>query len=372
MKFTVARKDLLRALAHVVPVSDAKSTMPVLANVLLAVHPDKLHGCLTLSGSNLEITATMDEAVSVEEEGSICLPARALLDRVKAMPEGDLIIEVKGTEAKLKAKGAARKFTLHGIPAAEFPTMPELETPDWSHEMPALQLAELLEATSASISTDETRVHLNSLCIETIDDVMRCASTDGHRLSAMASGVMPARAPKEMLVPRGGVLRIKALIEGAESTVRLARCGKNLWVTCSDRHLCLKLAEGQFPPWQQVVPKTSDVTVELSRVALMNAVRAVSVSAPNSKGVKVELSRSKLKLTTESPDGGEGVDELDCKCELAGSRTYGVNGDYLVSALDAMSTESVLVKLVGELDPIVIEPVGAAREQLVVLMPMRI
>jgi DNA polymerase-3 subunit beta len=372
VKFTTNRKDFLRCLGHVVPATDAKSTMPIFGNVLLVADPDKLHGCLNLSGSNLEITATMDQSVTVDEAGQICLPARALLDRVKAMPDGDLVIEVKGTEAKIKAKGAARKFTLHGIPAAEFPTMPELEKPDWSHEMPALQLAELLEATSASISTDETRVHLNSLCVETIEDVMRCASTDGHRLSAMASGPMPSGTLKEMLVPRGAVLRIKALIEGANEMVRLARCGKNLWVTCNEKNLCLKLAEGQFPPWQQVVPKEHTIAVQVGRAALMSSARAVSVSAPSNRGVKFEVSMGKIRLAAESAEGGEGADELECDCAVAGTHTYGLNAEYLIAALDAMSTDNVLVKLVGELDPIVIEPVGATREQLVVLMPMRI
>jgi DNA polymerase III subunit beta len=370
MKFTAPKSTLIRALNHVVPVSDAKSTMPVLANVHLVADEDKLHGCLIASATNLDITATTDESVSVDTAGALCLPARALLDRVKAMPDAEITFEAKGTAVTLKAKGSARKFTLHGIPGEEFPSIPELTSPDWSLEMPAVELAELLAGTAFSISTDETRLHLNSLCLETLDGAIRGVSTDGHRLSLMTIGEMPARIPTQMLVPRGGIMRLKSLIDGSDKEVRLARCGKNLWVTSEDKHLCLKLADAQFPPYDQVIPKQHDVSVELNRVALLGAVKAVRISAPTSQGMKLELSKNKLKLATESADGGEGADEIECVCSA--SRTYGVNSGYLVDALDAMSTETIVMKMSGELDPIVIEPLGATRAQVLVLMPMRI
>lgn len=373
MKFSAQRKDLLRVLAHVVPVSDAKSTMPILGNVHLLANQDRMMGCLTISATNLEITATTDEHVSVDDGGDICLPARALLDRIKAMPEAEITLEVKGTAAVLKAKGSARKFTLHGVPASEFPKLPELDKPDWSHEMPALELAELIAATAFSISTDETRLHLNSLSVETLDSSVRCASTDGHRLSVMTIGQVPTNSkPRQMLIPRDAVMRIKALIEGHDKEVRLAQSKLNLWVTCNGFTLCVKLADAAFPPFEQVIPKECELKVELNRSALLGATKAVRISAPDSQGVKLELSSGRLKLTAESADGGEGVDEVDCKCDLARPRTYGMNCDYLIQALDAIATDTVSLKLSGELDPILIEPIGAKREQTLCLMPMRI
>lgn len=373
MKFSAQRKDLLRVLAHVVPVSDAKSTMPILSNLHLVANEDKLMGCLTVSATNLAITATTEEHVSVDEAGSICLPARALLERIKAMPEAELTIEVNKTDAKVKAKGSARKFTLHGIPAEEFPTLPSLDQPDWSHEMPALELVELIASTAFSVSTDETRLHLNSLSFETIGDVVRCVSTDGHRLSLMTVGKYDSsNKPLQMLVPRDAVMRIKALIEGHDKEVRLARCKTNLWVTCNGYHLCTKLADAQFPPYEQVIPKSGEVTVEVFRQTLIAAAKAVRVSAPQSQGMKLELSQSTLKLTAESAEGGEGVDEVECKCDIGKPRTYGVNCDYLIQALDAMATDTVSLRLSGELDPMLLQPIGAKREQVCCLMPMRL
>lgn len=372
MKFSAQRKDLLRVLAHVVPVSDPKSTMPILGNLHLVANEDRMMGCLTISATNLDITATTDEHVSVDKSGDICLPARALLDRIKAMPDAEITIEVSGTEAVLKAKGSARKFKIHGVPASEFPKLPELDKPDWSHEMPALELAELIAATAFSVSTDETRLHLNSLCVETNGDAVRCVSTDGHRLSVMTVGQFPDTHPTQMLIPRDAVLRIKSLIEGHDKEVRFARCKTNLWVTCNGFNLCVKLADAQFPPYGQVIPKEHEVSVELNRVALLSATKAVRVSAPDSQGVHLEISSSKVRLKAESADGGEGVDEVDCQCGITKPRAYGVNCDYLIQALDAVATESVSMKLSGELDPIVIAPIGSKREQQLVLMPMRI
>jgi DNA polymerase-3 subunit beta len=374
MKFTTQRKDLLRALAHVVPVSDPKSTMPILGNVHLEADPDKLHGCLTASATNLEITATIDESVSVDDAGSLCLPARALLDRVKAMPEGELVFSTKDKTATLKAKASARKFTLSGIPSGEFPSLPELAKPEWSHELPVLDLAELLDATSFSISSDETRLHLSSLCIEAVDGSLRAVSTDGHRLSLLTLGDVPTRPPRQILVPRSGIIRIRALLESAKGSVRLALANKLIWVTVDGgASLCVKTVDAQFPPYEQVIPKDAEVTVELDRKALLGAVKAVSVSAPQgSNGVKLTLSKSLLKLKTESSDDGEGEDELAIDCNVNGSRTYGMNCGYLVQSLDAIATDKVIMKLSGELDPVVMGPVGSKRDQVLCLMPMRI
>jgi DNA polymerase-3 subunit beta len=373
MKFSIEKKYLLRALAHVVPVSDAKSTMPVLANVHLAVDADKLHGCLTASASNLEIVATIDESATVDEEGALCLAGKALLERVKAMPEGEMTISTKDNTATLKAKGSARKFTLTGVPAEEFPSLPELAKPVWSHEMPAIELAELLDATSFSISTDETRLHLNSLCIEALDGSLRGVSTDGHRLSLFTIGETSDSAPRQMLVPRNGIGRIRALLDSVRGAVRLALAENRLWVTVDQGvSLCVKTVDAQFPPYQQVIPKSAEVTVELDRRALINAVKAVSVATSDNKGVKLELSKSKLILRTESPDGGEGLDEMEVECKIAGSRTYGLNCTYLVDALGAFASDHVVMKLSGELDPILIEGVSTKREQLSCLMPMRV
>jgi DNA polymerase-3 subunit beta len=379
MKFTIARSDLLRCLAHVVPVADAKGTMPVLGNVHLKADPDKIMGCLELATSNLDITATTDVHASVDEDGEICLPARALQDRVKAMPEGEITFSLKGMTATLKAKSSARKFTLLGFPAEEFPQLPELEKPDWSHELPALELAGLIAATSFAISDDLTRMHLSSLLVEQVGSGLRAVSTDGHRLALAAThDGLPEKPDTTFLVPKGAVQRIKALIESGKDSVKLARvvnqsgASASLWVTNHlDDSLCCKLVDAQFPPYRQVIPDKSEIEATIDRRALLGATKAVAVASPNSLGIKFELSKGKLKLTAESPDDGEGVDELDCECQVKHPRTYGLNSRYLVEALDALLTDTVVLKASGELDPMTLEPVGASREQTVVLMPMR-
>lgn len=372
MKLTASKSDLVRALGQVVSVADPKSTMPILANVKLTASGSTL----ALFASRLTLTATTELSVKVEKEGSICLPARDLFDRVRAMPEGDVTIEVKGTATTIKAKGAARKFTLHGVPSEEFPLIPEAGKSEWEREFKAIDLLGLLVIVSPAISADESRPHLNGMLIEVGKDGLRAVATDGHRLHSAALGnpAEPDAILAQTLVPLSAVSKIKGAIEGEAGTVRLSCAGPSLWVTVGDLSLCCALAQGTFPPWRQVVPASSEATVTANRQELLAAVKAVTVAASSlTSGMVLGVGGGKLSLKSESADGGEGLDDVPCEVTgKAGGDKYGFNAQYVAQALSVIATEQVELGLSGELDPVTVRAVGGGDGLVIVLMPMRI
>ncbi|HEX3773062.1 MAG TPA: DNA polymerase III subunit beta [Polyangiaceae bacterium] len=379
MHVVVAKKDLLRVLARCQGVADKKSTMPVLGNVLLEVSgTDQLR----LAATDLYLAVSGKIPAKVENGGAIAIGARDLFERVKMMPEGQISIATSGGAATtIRAVGASRRFTLHGIPGEEFPSLPQPEETAPPLSLAISTLSNLIAATYFSISTDETRLHLNSALFEWDGDHVRMVTTDGHRLSKMEAVQPGKHASATMLIPLKGVLELKRLCDealseekgDAGSEIRITQSGPNAFFQLAGFQFSVKLVDAQFPPYQQVIPEHSEQTVRAPRLSLADALRAVSVAASDrTGGIKLTLSGGKMRFESESPDSGEGFDEVSV--DYAGPElTVGFNARYFLDVLSAIQDADIELAVSGELDPAVIRPANEnAGAYLSVIMPMRI
>lgn len=380
MRVAVSKKELLRVLARCQGVADKKSTMPVLGNVLLeTIDSDGLR----LAATDLYLAVSGRIEATVERPGSVALGARDLFERVKMMPDGQVTLEVSdGAATTIRADGAARRYTIHGMPGEEFPSLPE---PDQDAEWLELEIAamsRLLAATHFSISTDETRLHLNSALFEWEGSRVRMVTTDGHRLSKMELAAKGSTANASMLIPLKGVQELRRLCDEALSELKddetprmsLVQSGPSVFFELAGFRFSVKLVDAQFPPYQQVIPAQSERTVRAPRLALSDALRAVSLAASDrTGGVKLTLSSGRIRIESESPEAGEGFDEI--AVDYDGSEvTIGFNARYFLDVLGAMVDDEVRLGISGELDPAVIQPgtESVDRSYLAVVMPMRI
>ena len=384
MHVTTSKKDLLRTLARCQGVADRKSTMPVLGNVLLEVDaPDQLR----LAATDLYLAVSGRIPASVSKGGSIAVGARDLLERVRMMPEGQITITTSdASRATIQAVGSARRYTLNGIPGDDFPSLPEPDAAAPALALGVDTLSSLINATYFSISTDETRLHLNSALFEWDGDRVRMVTTDGHRLSKMECKVPGKHATATMLIPLKGVLELKRLCDEAVAdsgkgeaaaalpTLTMQQSGPSAFFQLAGFQFSVKLVDAQFPPYQQVIPETSERAVRAPRLSLADALRAVSVAASDrTGGVKLTLSDNKMRFESESPESGEGFDEVPC--EYSGNEvTIGFNARYFLDVLGAITDEEIVLGISGELDPAVIKPAteSATSQYAAVIMPMRI
>jgi len=381
MHVVVAKKDLLRVLARCQGVADKKSTMPVLGNVLLEVSgTDQLR----LAATDLYLAVSGKIPAKVESGGAIAIGARDLFERVKMMPDGQISIVTSGGAATtIRAVGASRRFTLHGIPGEEFPTLPQPDETAVPLTIPISAVSALIAGTYFSISTDETRLHLNSALFEWDGDRVRMVTTDGHRLSKMEAILPGKHASATMLIPLKGVLELKRLCDeasedkgsdaSAASEIRISQSGPNAFFQLAGFQFSVKLVDAQFPPYQQVIPEHSEQKVRAPRAALADALRAVSVAASDrTGGIKLTLGSGKMRFESESPDSGEGFDEVNV--DYSGPElTVGFNARYFLDVLAAIDAEEIELSVSGELDPAVVRPVTeTTTSYLSVIMPMRI
>ena len=367
MKFTTTKSDLLTAISRCVPVTDSKGTMPILSTVLL----DASGGDLVISATDLFRSIQTRTDAAIDTCGTICLSGKDLLERIRSMPEGMIAFSAEGTKVTIKAVGSSRRYVMHGVPGDEFPKMPMLsDDKKASREFKTSQLTAMIGQAHHSISTDNTRQHLNALLVETDDKSTRMVSTDGHRLTVVSNGE-PAESATKWLIPLSAVNDLRKLFDKTDCDVTLTEDRGSLFVAMPEFTFTVKLVDSSPVPWKQVVPESTKRTVTVNRAALADALRAVSVAATNKiGGMKFTFSKDKIRLESESPDAGEGFDEV--VAEYDGDEiTIGFNARYVMDAIGVLDSGDVVIGTSDELDPAVFRAAGN-EAYMGVVMPCRV
>lgn len=357
MNFTLPKQSLLRILTATAPATDPKGPMPLLACILL----EALTDTVTAVATDLFVAARASAPATVTKPGSVAVPARDLLDRVKVLGDGP--VTVTADNHRLTLKQGKREFRLPTSLATDYPKLPPVPATDPDLVLTQKQLHTLIDAVAYAVSDDETRPNLNSALLTVQDGIVRMVATDGHRMSICD---LPVEHPRHLvfLVPLKALKQLRKL--DAE-TVDFTLTNAGLSV-CQGR-LQFKLPDTVFPPYQQVIPKTKH-WLETDAVPLIEAIKAVAVSAPHTKGLRLTLlTEGLIRVQAESPDSGEGVDELPCGWD-GPELTVGINYAYLLEALTAAGAGTVRLGLNGELDPMVVR--GSNEGFTGVVMPMRV
>ncbi len=228
-----------------------------------------------------------------------------------------------------------------------------------------------------SVSQDETRSYLNSLLFEERDGRLNLVATDGHRLAVLRN---TSTSDQKWMIPLNAVRELARLCyessgnNGGSHDVIFYPETNNLFVTVNGFQFSCKLAEGSFPPYNQIIPDKWDKLIKVNRLKLVESLKALLVSTGDSKGVKFSFSESKLTLGAESTHG-TAQDEIEC--DYSGNdATYGISAVYMMQALEPVNTDNVVLKLSNDLDPVLIEEdkvkVDGKEEYVAIVMPMRI
>lgn len=366
MRFTIQREALLRCLQHVVGVVERRQTLPVLANLLVAVSDDGI----ALTGTDLEVEMVARTGASELAPGETTIPARKLFDICRALPDGCQIrFELKGDRVSLSA-GRSR-FALAALPASEFPLIENVELVERVRISEA-SLKGLIERTAFAMAQQDVRFYLNGLLFDLREQSLRCVATDGHRLALAEARLESAVAEaRQVIVPRKGVLELQGLFEGGEDEIELEFARNHLRVRRGDVMFTSKLIDGRFPDYEAVIPLGADRQVLVERDALRQALqRAAILSNEKYRGVKLEVSPDRLRVVAHNPEQEEAMEDVEAQTgvdELA----VGFNVNYLLDALGALASDSVLLCLRdGQSSCLLRQPDGDDTRH--VIMPLRL
>lgn len=349
MKVICNRGALLEALSVVTQAVPSRTPKPVLTCIRLTCADDKL----TLAATDMDIAVRYsDTQVQVEQDGETLVPADKLRDIVRESIDDTLSIELKGEQCIIK--GGDSRFTIYTQNPADFPKVLDFEG-DPDVEVAGGQLKSLIGKTLFAAATEGTRYAFNGV-LTTLragagGGKIMLISTDGRRL-AQATGdatvhvaVKDAKSAPRAIIPRKALQLVDRLIGDPEELVKLQFRPNQVIVATSDATLTTTLVEGQFPPFEDVIPKDSDKTMTAACGDFMSAVRRASLlTTEESKGVRMAFSSEGLKLTSRSPESGEAEVNFACKFDGADVE-IGFNPQYLVDALKVTDTDEITLQL---------------------------
>jgi DNA polymerase-3 subunit beta len=370
MEIKIPRTEILKGLSLVQSIVERKTTMPILANVLFEAKKKQL----SITATDLEVGINCSYPADVLTEGKVTVHAKSLYDIVKELPDDTVHFKMKdGNWVEIKC--GKSKFRIVGLSPEEFPELPTRGTGE-TRRTEAGTVREMIEKTAFAMSSDETRYNLNGVytdlsCSEDGKTVLMVA-TDGHRLSIVKREVGAKwNFPKGGIVPRKGIMELKRLAESGDSPIDVWADKKHVIAYRDNTTLVIRLIDGQFPPYEQVVPKKSKRTVAVNRDELIHALKRVSVmSTDRSRGVKFSFSPGNLDISASNPDLGEAKEELTAEYK-GESFEVGFNAKYFIDALTSIKDDQAVLQLGDETAPCVLAS-EYDKNFTHVIMPMRL
>jgi DNA polymerase-3 subunit beta len=340
MKFTISREVLLQPLSQVIGVVERRQTLPVLANFMLTAS----NGRLTVTGTDMEVELISSVPADVSLEGEITIPARKLVDIVKALPDGSSI-SFKISDDKATLSAGRSRFTLSTLPASEFPATDQVETLE-NIDISESTLKKMMDKTSFAMANQDVRYYLNGLLFDFSGDQLKAIATDGHRLAICdLDSSVNVSSDRQLIVPRKGVLELSRMLSGDADIVTLAIGRNHIRLVKGDTTFTSKLIDGRFPDYKAVVPVGADKQMLVDRFTFIQALqRAAILSNEKYKGVRLEATGSTIKIIAHNPQHEEAVEEIEAEFNFD-RLAVGFNVTYLLDALMAIDTEVVSLEL---------------------------
>jgi len=368
MKFTITREKLHEGLQAVAASVPSKTTLPVLANILVEASTDGLK----LSGTDLDISVSTTIPASVDQEGATTLPARKLVEIVKELPNAAIRMTSSG-EQRATIECGKSKFKLLGLSRDEFPAFPTVKF-EGGWKVAAKDLQKLIGHVAFAASTEESRPILNGVLWELRSDRMRMVATNGHRLARMdvpTTGQGGGQA--DLIIPPKALEQIRRLFGGDEE-IEIGKSDNHLGFRSTTTQVYTRLIEGPYPNYEQVIPRENDKSLTADKAALAAALRRMSIVASDqTHRIRMAFTNGACKLSVQTPDLGEAQEELSVAYE-GDPLEIGFNAAYMLEILKYMPTDEVRMTFKAPERAATCEPVGwdDPASFMTLVMPLRL
>jgi DNA polymerase-3 subunit beta len=367
MNLTIAKEQILNGLQAVQNVVSARTTLPILSNVLMSVKGENLE----LTATDLDVTVACMVEAKVKKGGAATVPAKRLFGIVRELNGSEIDVEVDDKNI-CSIRCGSSFYRIHGLAADEFPPLPKFKD-DKKVTLPQETVKAMLRKTSFAISTDESRYVLNGIYISLKDHKMTVVATDGRRLALVDEEVdIAEKSEGEIIIPAKAVNELNRLLQDKGEIV--VKFGENqASFALKDEKgfsvlVVTKLIEGNYPNYRQVIPSEVKERVPLAREEFLHALRRAEImTSEKANSVKLAFGKNNLAITANSPEVGEARESLAVNYK-GKEMAIAFNPKYLIDPLNALTEDEVFFELTDELSPGVLKINGPF---LYVVMPMR-
>lgn len=375
MKVTVLQENLARGLSTVSRAVSPRSTLPVLANVLIATD----EGRLRLSATNLEMGITCWIGAKIEEEGSTTVPSRTLSDLVGTMPDPQVSLTLNTQTQTLNVRSGSSTNDIKGIDAQEFPPLP---VPDFEDAIliNVADFKEMIQQVAFAASTDEARPVLMGVLVTVEKDMVTMAAADGFRLSVRKASLSSASSANvSAIIPARALNELARIASDGEQTIQmvLPKGRGQVVFRVKDAELVSQLIDGTFPDYQQIIPRSYKSRTLVSTASLLKACRQAEIFAREGSNVvrlniktNGEMQPGEVEISAHSEETGSNETLVEATVDGI-PLLIAFNVRYLREVLEVVKSPNVAIETSAQNAPGVVRPVGDDHF-LHVIMPMHL
>jgi len=341
MKFIVSSTALLKQLQLLQGVLASSNTLPILDNFLFDIDGKNL----TITASDLETTITASLAVEAKDKGTVAIPARLLLDTLKAFPEQPLTFGVDPKHFGVEINSDQGKYKMTGFNGAEFPRSPQLEDAT-TMSLPAGTLATAINKTIFATGNDDLRPVMSGIFFELTEEDVRFVATDAHKLVRYKRTDLKAPKAAAFIVPKKPLNLLKNTLANTNAEVTIEFNENNAAFRFDNTLLVCRLIDGKYPNYEAVIPKTNPNKLTIDRASFLSSIRRVAIFAnKTTHQVRLHINGSQLTVSAEDLDfANEANEKLTCSYE-GDEIMIGFNSRFLMDMLNNISAEHVVLEM---------------------------
>lgn len=368
MDITISKNELFRELQFVQGVVERKTTVPILANLLLETSGNSL----VVTATDLDVTLQCTCKAEVRVSGSFTVSARKLFDIVRLLPDAD--INLRATTAEwINVTCERSKFKVAGLSKENFPDVPAFQGK--TVKLPAPAVRRMIARCIFAITQEDSRYTLNGALVIVNPGTITFVTTDGHRLVLISHNCEVPNVEGEIrvLVPKKTLVELAKLTAGDVPTIDFGHTANHLFYRVGPRLLVSRILTGQFPNYEMVIPTDSNVEVVLDTKEFSDALKRVAVMADEqSRSVRFRFAEDAVEISSVSPEYGEAKEAIAAEYS-ADPLEIGFNAQYLLDFLTILETQAVKLLLRDKEAQGLLKPVGQEDyEYLYVIMPLKI
>jgi DNA polymerase-3 subunit beta len=368
MKLSTSRSDLFAQLQTVTRAASTRSAVQALSGVQLVAQGSGLE----LRATDMELGLRVPLAGEVVREGAVVLPARLLVDVIRALPGDSVSIELRPAEQDVEIVGGSATFHIRTLRLEDFPPLPEPE-PESRVEVPSAAFVETILKVARSASRDETRPVLTGILVSASGTELRMVATDSYRLSVKETTLeQPLEGSIEANVPARALQELSRIAQQHADSERLTVSVRTNQVVFEVAGVLLssRLIDGQFPNYRQLLPDAYDHELQLAGAEVTDVVRRISLLAQKNAPLRLAFREGELTVSARTPDVGEASETLPVP--FAGEPLeIGFNPDFLRDGLESVDSGDLVLKLISPLRPGLIQAADGSGF-LYLLMPIRL
>ncbi|MDC8004541.1 DNA polymerase III subunit beta [Aureisphaera galaxeae] len=340
MKFIVSSSYLLKQLQVLGGIINNNNTLPILDNFLFHLNENEL----TVSASDLETTISSKLEVESNESGSVCIPARLLLDTLKTFPEQPLTFTVEDNNT-VEISSNHGKYALAYANGEDFPSPVTLNDPS-NTVIQGDILATAISKTIFATGNDDLRPVMSGVFFQFTNDHLTFVATDAHKLVKYTRNDVQASQAAEFIMPKKPLNLLKGILAGSEEDVTVEYNESNAKFIFDNTEMICRLIDGKYPNYEAVIPKENPNKLTIDRGQFLNSVRRVSIfSNKTTHQIRLKIAGAELNISAEDIDYSNKADER-LTCDYQGDdMQIGFNSRFLTEMLGNLTSDDVSLEM---------------------------